>query len=168
MDDANGSPVPIDGGRAQAAAAAAGGVSGDGSQAQAAAAAAEKLHALAKEVREVKRAAKDVVPAAVETLRAAVERLEEAAEDVLKARDLEVPPTFTEICIKNLFDLDDHPMHKKALEEWRRESEDLITRISTRQARLGDVSNHIFNIIQANAVFLGVVFTAVSQLTQTA
>jgi hypothetical protein len=121
------------------------------------------------------------------SLRAAAERIEQAAKGVLSAgnrlpgatkpfpsKSLTVPgatepfPPKSLTDIQSLLKLDRYPEHKKAWEEWQRKGKVLNSRVSRREARSADVTNQIFNIIGWYAVFLGVVLTAVSQLTQTA
>jgi hypothetical protein len=70
--------------------------------------------------------------------------------------------------ITNLVIIDRYPKLKKALDLWYQRDKDLKAKIAQKESRRSDVRNQIYNIIGWYAVYLGVVLTAVSQLTQTA
>jgi hypothetical protein len=76
-------------------------------------------------------------------------------------------PPVSLVQIRNLQDIDHDPILKKAHEEWLRRDADLSQKVARREASRADVRNQIYNIIGWYAVYLGVVLTAVSQLTQT-
>ena len=120
-----------------------------------------------EEARErIQRAQKEVNEAgspAKKELRKAAKEFAESGRRVSESTFQFLPTAYTEI--KNLIDLERYPEHKRALEEWRRKDNDLSSKVSRREARSSDVTNQIFNIIGWYAVFLGVMLTALTQLT---
>jgi hypothetical protein len=69
--------------------------------------------------------------------------------------------------IETLWLIEQSPLHKLALKDWKRKEKELNERATRRESKSQDLHTQIYNIIGWYAVFQGVVLTAVAQLTQT-
>lgn len=65
--------------------------------------------------------------------------------------------------IKNLLWIENHPVHKRALEEWERKLNLFTARVERKKKQSGDLRNEIYNLVGFFSVFQGVLLTAVSQ-----
>lgn len=65
--------------------------------------------------------------------------------------------------IKNLLWIENHPVHKRALEEWERKINLFTARVERKKKQSGDLRNEIYNLVGFFSVFQGVLLTAVSQ-----